>query len=47
MGTVLLLADADGQLVPAEEHDQGAAGDERAGAEQAAGGEVALREGVC
>lgn len=39
---VLLLSDADDQLVPAEEHDHGAAGDERAGAEQAAGREVAL-----
>ena len=37
-----MLADADGQLVPAEEHEQRAAGNERAGAEQATRGEVAL-----
>jgi hypothetical protein len=39
---ILLLADADNQLVPAKEHQDGAAGDERARAEQAARGEVAL-----
>lgn len=43
---VLLLADADNKLVPAEQHQQAAAGDERAGAEQAAGREVALEE-IC
>jgi hypothetical protein len=41
---VLLLADADNKLVPAEQHEQAAAGDERAGAEQAAGREVALQK---
>lgn len=41
-GGVLLLADAGDELVPAKEHEHGAAGDERAGAEEAARREVAL-----
>jgi hypothetical protein len=40
---VLLLADADDQLVPAKKHQDSAAGEERAGTEQPARGEVALR----
>jgi hypothetical protein len=41
-GGLLLLADAVDELVPAKEHDDGAAGDERAGAEEAARRDVAL-----
>lgn len=41
-GHILLLADANDKLVPAEEHHCGAAGDERTGAEEAARREVAL-----
>jgi hypothetical protein len=41
-GGLLLLADAVDELVPAKKHDDGTAGDERAGAEEAARRDVAL-----
>jgi hypothetical protein len=41
-GGLLLLTDAANELVPAKEHDDGAAGDDRAGAEEAARRDVAL-----